>query len=62
MKRCWLICLKCGTVDVSKYAHAGTQTSMRCEDCSTEQSVGHATLCRRCCPTEHGTICNWEEE
>ncbi len=59
MKTHWLKCERCGAVDTDTY-HAGTAVEMLCRDCAdpcrTASSVtGYATLCRKCCPTGHGT-------
>lgn len=54
-----LVCTKCGKRDVSKPGHTGTSTVMRCPDCEgpdgTPSLMGHASMCRDCCPTGHGT-------
>ena len=50
----WLRCRKCMQLDITKGPHIGTKTVMRCPDCAEEGSP-YATLCRKCCPTEHGT-------
>lgn len=48
----YLKCKKCGVIDKNKPGHIGTSTSMRCPDCAGPD--GKATLCRKCCPSEHG--------
>ena len=61
-----IICTKCGRKDVSFFDerlvpaqwHIGTSKKMRCKDCCNDDSNGKATMCRYCCPTEHGT--KWE--
>ena len=54
MKHKWLKCSKCGVVDKSDKTHVGTKDVMRCEDCAASGDP-HATMCRNCCPTGHGT-------
>jgi hypothetical protein len=51
-----ITCQKCGIVDQTRKdaegnTIIGTDKTMRCSDCGNP----HATLCRKCCPTEHGT-------
>lgn len=51
-----ITCAKCGIKDQTRRAAdnsliIGTDAKMRCPDCGNP----HATLCRKCCPTEHGT-------
>ena len=52
-----LTCSKCGHVDQNDDSviphHCGTSVRMRCVDCAGV--YGKATLCRKCCPSEHGT-------
>lgn len=48
-------CTKCGIKDYNKPGHVGTSKRMHCVDCAG--SDGKATLCRNCCPTNHG--CKW---
>lgn len=49
----WRRCAKCGTYDktrldnTTKIMTVGTLVTMVCPDCTD--------LCRKCCPTEHGT-------
>lgn len=59
MKHQWLVCSKCGTKDkTDKSSHyTGTYTTMRCPDCCVIPQT-HATLCRACCPSNHGTFTN----
>lgn len=53
-KRIWLVCAKCGKKDESTKTHVGTDVVMRCRDCANSTDP-HATMCRDCCPTGHGT-------
>jgi hypothetical protein len=58
-----ITCQRCGVVDQTRKDAEGnwtigTNNTMRCEDCAGLD--GKATLCRHCCPTEHGTT--WKEE
>jgi predicted RNA-binding Zn-ribbon protein involved in translation (DUF1610 family) len=54
--KAYVVCSHCGLVDSGK---SGTSASMICPDCGDARS-GKATMCRSCCPTEHG--CTWEED
>jgi translation initiation factor 2 beta subunit (eIF-2beta)/eIF-5 len=47
-------CAKCGVTDKSHNKHVGTSVKMRCPDCANAPDT-HATMCRACCPTGHGT-------
>jgi hypothetical protein len=49
-----VICVKCGVVDKTTKAHVGTNNTMRCVDCA--DNTGRARQCRKCCPTNHGTL------
>lgn len=57
-----LVCAKCKKVDqnnlLSTPFSIGTSVKMKCPDCCDES--GFAQLCRKCCPTEHGTKTDWE--
>jgi hypothetical protein len=65
-KAMYLKCAKCGVVDSSTTKHqrihgmpdhVGTDVRMRCRDCADSASGSqHATMCRNCCPTQHGTL------
>ncbi len=56
MKTFWLKCERCGAIDTDTYS-VGTSVEMLCRDCSDPSpgEGGYATLCRKCCPTGHGT-------
>jgi len=56
----YLKCGKCGCVDRTKARHVGTSIKMRCKDCAGVD--GKATLCRNCCPTEHGCKLGWVDD
>lgn len=63
MKKIWLRCKKCGITDNSSaiLGHVGTSKNMKCPDCA--DSTGFATMCRNCCPTQHGTkFGDWKNE
>jgi hypothetical protein len=58
----WLICAKCGETDKTDTTqtphYIGTKTSMKCRACTQDlpgNTKGFAMLCRKCCPTGHGT-------
>jgi predicted nucleic-acid-binding Zn-ribbon protein len=67
----YLRCSKCGCDAVptkavitngklEKLAEVGTSTLMRCHDCASpddQSSKQYATMCRQCCPSNHGTYC-----
>ena len=47
-------CVKCGKLDATTKGHVGTSVTMHCPDCCAS-SDPHATMCRDCCITGHGT-------
>ena len=53
MKNKSVICRKCGEIDRPTKQNVGTYTIMICEDCADQ--TGHASLCRKCCPSGHET-------
>lgn len=56
-RKTYVICSACGKQDkpdTSVIPHnVGTSTVMRCRDCAADSP--HASKCRACCPTGHGT-------
>jgi hypothetical protein len=67
----YLTCTRCGRLDTNDRRtvphYVGTAKAMRCRDCGEQSTAapaehvqlrrrgGYALLCRRCCPTGHGT-------
>ena len=56
----YLRCIKCGIDTTPTKSEVGTSTMMRCIHCCNPKDVlypKHATMCRACCPSGHGTGC-----
>ena len=58
----YLRCIKCGIDATPTKSEVGTSTMMRCQHCCNPKDVlylrgypKHATMCRACCPSGHGT-------
>lgn len=53
-------CIKCGRhdddyKDAYGIRHKGTDINMKCSACNNGVKTGQAQMCRKCCPTGHGT-------
>jgi len=59
----WVKCVGCGTTDRTDDRHTGTAIEMLCVDCGAAHGGRkYATMCRKCCPTGHGTHGDMVEE